>query len=609
MLNAYNNQFVYQNLQNSSSYQQMFPLDLYERHHQVFANSFLNAYSHANSSNMPNMPYFRPHNLPEQPNQLQKDLSQIDAINNANRKRDIDSQFIKNLSSQSADLNGRLQVNATLPNHDTLFDATNKLRKENDSGDLIPKEEILPSRYNHAKSKFLNGIVSSLQQPTTSQLSSNDYYSNPDETNVIVGNNVLESKKITDADLAFLTNGAERIKHHQHCVKGEIVANDGENPGKGKFACDDCPYSCQSSAILKIHERTHSGVKPFSCNFCHYKSGQKNNVAKHILVHMKEKPFRCQYCDYKCAQKNNLVVHERTHTGEKPFICTFCEYKTVQKPNLVKHMYLHTNEKPYSCDVCEYRCVQKTNLMKHKQKHSTEKPFECSECDYKSTQKANLNKHQILHMKNKPFQCEICAFQCAQKCNLAKHRLSKHGLNSFHELTAKSPEKIEPFNLPEALNVSYINSNIHANLNSNLNGNINVNVSAINGTLSGNMNGNIDSGNMNGNINSPVNGNMHGNVSSPVNGNMHDNISSAVSENMHANVSSAVRGIMNDNICSAVSGNMHGNISNAVSGNMNGIINSNVSGGINGNIGVVNINGSGIERTTADDTDLSVVKL
>ncbi|XP_059046804.1 zinc finger and SCAN domain-containing protein 2-like [Achroia grisella] len=201
-------------------------------------------------------------------------------------------------------------------------------------------------------------------------------------------------------------------QHSKTCLE------DSEQSEKlGKFGCSQCSYRCQSPAILKIHERTHTGEKPFSCNFCDYKSGQKNNVAKHILVHMKEKPFRCQYCNYRCAQKNNLVVHERTHTGYKPFGCPYCDYRTVQKPNLVKHMYLHTDQKPFSCDLCSYRCVQKTNLTKHKQRHLNEKDGD--KVDIKSQVKP-------YRPRQKSVKCPHCPYRCVQKASLEKHIIFKH---------------------------------------------------------------------------------------------------------------------------------------------------------------------------------------
>ncbi|CAF4957278.1 unnamed protein product [Pieris macdunnoughi] len=203
-------------------------------------------------------------------------------------------------------------------------------------------------------------------------------------------------------------------QHAKNCENGLSVE---ELDKLGKFSCSQCAYRCQSPAILKIHERTHSGEKPYACTFCDYKSGQKNNVAKHILVHMKQKPFRCQFCEYRCAQKNNLVVHERTHTGYKPFACPFCEYRTVQKPNLVKHMYLHTDQKPFSCDMCSYRCVQKTNLTKHKQRHLNEKEGE--KVDFKVQSKP-------YRPRQKSVKCPHCPYKCVQKSSLEKHLHFKH---------------------------------------------------------------------------------------------------------------------------------------------------------------------------------------
>ncbi|XP_026735205.1 histone-lysine N-methyltransferase PRDM9-like [Trichoplusia ni] len=228
------------------------------------------------------------------------------------------------------------------------------------------------------------------------------------------------------------------LKHHsKSCTENENLVE-----RVGKFGCSQCSYRCQSPAILKIHERTHSGEKPFSCTFCDYKSGQKNNVAKHILVHMKEKPFRCQYCDYRCAQKNNLVVHERTHTGYKPFACPFCDYRTVQKPNLVKHMYLHTDQKPFSCDMCSYRCVQKTNLTKHKQRHLNEKDGE--KVDVK-------NQAKPYRPRQKSVKCPHCAYRCVQKSSMEKHLQFKHGTQDSGDIEGlnlmKGGEDVESINL------------------------------------------------------------------------------------------------------------------------------------------------------------------
>ncbi|VVC87865.1 unnamed protein product [Leptidea sinapis] len=230
----------------------------------------------------------------------------------------------------------------------------------------------------------------------------------------------------------------------QHSKSCEIGVDSNELEKLGKFSCSQCAYRCQSPAILKIHERTHTGEKPYACTFCDYKSGQKNNVAKHILVHMKQKPYSCKFCEYSCAQKNNLVVHERTHTGYKPFACPFCEYRTVQKPNLVKHMYLHTDQKPFSCDMCSYRCVQKTNLTKHKQRHLNEKEGE--KMDVKGQNKP-------YRPRQKSVKCPYCSYKCVQKSSLEKHLQYIHSDVDKMEDGAESPKKNEASNIIQNLSV------------------------------------------------------------------------------------------------------------------------------------------------------------
>lgn len=293
-----------------------------------------------------------------------------------------------------------LVIHRQYDNNSPYAEELKKLRPSQDSGDNgakskieDPKENLKPSDQNKILNSFSNENCDE-----NIKLSEELAMSIKGEYACYRCNEIFPSKR-----------GLKQ--HAKVCIEVE------ESTEKiGKFGCSQCAYRCPSPAILKIHERTHSGEKPFSCNFCDYKSGQKNNVAKHILVHMKEKPFRCQYCDYRCAQKNNLVVHERTHTGYKPFACPYCDYRTVQKPNLVKHMYLHTDQKPFSCDLCTYRCVQKTNLTKHKQRHLNEK----------DVGKTVFKDQKPYRPRQKSVKCPHCSYRCVQKASMDKHMQFKH---------------------------------------------------------------------------------------------------------------------------------------------------------------------------------------
>lgn len=402
----------------------MFPLDFYGRHHQALANSFLSSYSNANNPNLMVQQYLQQCT----PQQMLNNYNTLKESNSNNHPHFTNMKSVENVPSNPTNNNSHQNL-APKFNH---IENTIDLTYEN-------SDKFQRTYHNGCESKTMLNLCNS-PKVTNPVLQNPIPYSNgepPHDAFVNKNENIPQNESCNRREPSKVKVEGPSDKTNQYPITtGSSQSNlphdnhnvNSENEVKARYSCDTCSYACQSPAILKIHERVHSGEKPFACSYCDYKSGQKNNIAKHVLVHMKKKPYRCQYCDYRCAQKNNLIVHERTHTGVKPFACTFCEYKTVQKPNLVKHMYLHTNEKPFACDMCDYRCVQKTNLTKHKQKHTLEKPFECTDCDYRSSQKSNLNKHQLIHAKNKTVQCEQCPYKCLHVEDLEKHRQSKHGV-------------------------------------------------------------------------------------------------------------------------------------------------------------------------------------
>ncbi|XP_026483333.1 zinc finger protein 630-like [Vanessa tameamea] len=338
-------------------------------------------------------------------------ISALNPIDLYSRQQNYVQNYITDVSRENPQ---NLVVHRQFDNSSPYTEEFKKLRQDGEGGKKDskieePKENLKPTDQNKMYYEYSNDYM-------VTEKNENDPSSNnkiPDELSMSIKgeyvcykcNEVFPSKRLLK-------------QHAKTCENGE----NSELEKLGKFSCSQCAYRCQSPAILKIHERTHTGEKPYACTFCDYKSGQKNNVAKHILVHMKQKPFGCQYCDYRCAQKNNLVVHERTHTGYKPFACPFCDYRTVQKPNLVKHMYLHTDQKPFSCDMCNYRCVQKTNLTKHKQRHLNEKDGD------KIDTKAPIKPYKP---RQKSVKCPHCSYRCVQKSSLEKHLQFKHNdLNS-----------------------------------------------------------------------------------------------------------------------------------------------------------------------------------
>lgn len=66
---------------------------------------------------------------------------------------------------------------------------------------------------------------------------------------------------------------------------------------------------------LKMHMRSHTGVKPYKCKHCEYAAADSSSLNKHQRIHSNERPFKCQICPYASRNSSQLTVHLRSHTG------------------------------------------------------------------------------------------------------------------------------------------------------------------------------------------------------------------------------------------------------------------------------------------------------
>ena len=100
---------------------------------------------------------------------------------------------------------------------------------------------------------------------------------------------------------------------------------------KKDIDCRFCAKPMRSLSVKKIHERTHTGVKPFSCQFCERTFICQSKKNRHERIHTKEKPHICSLCSKAFTEKCNLVTHVRTHTGQKPYKCIFVQRFSLNK--------------------------------------------------------------------------------------------------------------------------------------------------------------------------------------------------------------------------------------------------------------------------------------
>ncbi|XP_042636570.1 zinc finger protein 510 [Orycteropus afer afer] len=218
----------------------------------------------------------------------------------------------------------------------------------------------------------------------------------------------------------------------QRTVTGEnpFVHNGRTQTGDKSFEYDKNGNSCPTS-VHKIHQRTHSEVKPYKCNACGKSFCQKGHLIQHQRTHTGEKPFECNECGKTFSQKSHLSTHQRIHTAEKPYQCNECGKTFVQKSTLRGHQRIHTGEKPYECSECGKTFVQKSTLRDHRRIHTGEKSFQCNECGKTFGQKSNLRIHQRTHSGEKSYQCNECEKSFWRKDHLIQHQKTHTGEKPF----------------------------------------------------------------------------------------------------------------------------------------------------------------------------------
>ena len=271
---------------------------------------------------------------------------------------------------------------------------------EEQGQELNEQRSILPL-VNTDKTSPLTYDANELTEVKQEKADPDEYGRNSDETRhwVVCQDGVLKEVKaehtLDVSDILAVEDGSHNVDQKRRCSSTHHATMDcpitvPERTGTcvKPFTCVTCGKSLVKSAeLLKVLERTHTGMNPYICNMC-------RKIQTYETVHTH---FTCDTCGKSFAQRCVLVEHERIHTGVKPYTCETCGKSFVRSRALTVHERKHTGVKPYTCETCGKSFIHSGHLREHERIHTGVKPYTCDTCGQSFARSRTLKVHEKIH--------------------------------------------------------------------------------------------------------------------------------------------------------------------------------------------------------------------